>query len=133
MVDHHILYFIYRHFTKIWKISERWILIYTSMRHLLFIFLIFVSLGISSQTIGRIKQQKNQQRLQKISKNTWHFHPTRPGKLQNHRREGRNLFTGSTTSNKRRKDRIQHRINAYRFKHRIRGNEVFHKRKYKRV
>lgn len=103
------------------------------MRYLLFIFLIFVSLGITSQTGGRVKQHKNQRRLQKISHNTWHFHPTRPGKLQNHRREGRKLFTRNVTSAKRKKSRIQHRINSYRAYHRVRGNVVFARRKYKRV
>lgn len=100
------------------------------MRYLMFIFLIFVSLGISSQVGGRVKQHKNQKRLQRISHNTWHFHPTRPGKLQNHRREGRNLFTGNITTGKKRKSRIQRRINLYRDKHRVRGNVVFSKRKY---
>ena len=98
----------------------------------LFIFFIFISLSLGAQVGGRVKQHKNQRRLQKISNKTWHFQPTRPGKLQNHRREGRKLFTRNVTPGKKRKAKIQLRINSYRDRHRVRGNEVFHKRKYKR-
>jgi hypothetical protein len=98
----------------------------------LFILFMFISLSLSAQTGGRVKQRSNQRRLLKISNKTWHFNPTKPGKLQNHRREGRKLFTRSETRGGRQKARIQSRINSYRFRHRIRGNEVFHKKKYNR-
>lgn len=100
------------------------------MRFLVIVFLLF-SLGLSAQVGGRLREHKNQRRLQRISHKTWHFKPTRPGKLQNHRREGRHLFTRTVTFNKKRKSRIQHRINVARSRSRVRGNEVFYKRKYK--
>jgi len=98
------------------------------MRYL-FIFFFLISLGLSSQVGGRMREHKNQKRLQRISR-TWHFKPTKPGKLQNHWREGRHLYTRNVTSGKKRKQKVQNRINASRNRSRIRGNKVFSKRKY---
>lgn len=105
------------------------------MKRLFLILFMLFSLICSAQIGGRMKERKNQKRLHShIFKNgKWKYNPTRPGKMQTYRREGKHLFKRNITPNKRLKYKYQCQINRHRANHRIRGNEVFHKRKYKRV
>lgn len=59
---------------------------------------------------------------------SWVYKPTKPGKKQD--REQPHLFTRFRTKNKKYKDGVSARQNASRSKKRVRGNAVFHKRKY---
>jgi len=90
-----------------------------------------MTLVLNAQMGGRMKERKNQKRFQKhIFKSGWKYKPTRPGKLQSHRREGRFLFKRATTRNENYRFRYQQKINRERARRRVRGNNVFHKRKY---
>ena len=103
------------------------------MKRVLIIFFILFSFVLNAQVGGRMKERKNQKRfLKHIARSGWHYKKTSPGKLQNHRREGIKLFRWNVTSNKRLKRKIQGKINNERARKRIRGNDVFHKRKYNR-
>lgn len=98
------------------------------------IFLVLFSLAINAQIGGRMKEKKNQKRfIKQIAKSGWHYNPTRPGKVQSYRREGRQLFHRNITRNKKFKYKYQAKLNRERARRRVRGNLVFHKRKYKRV
>lgn len=87
---------------------------------------------MSAQVGGRMKERKNQKKFMRhIKMSGWHYHPTKPGKIQNHRREGRHLFYRTVTRNKDFKYKIQGRINRERSRKRVRGNVVFARRKYR--
>lgn len=104
------------------------------VRRLIIILFVLISLASHAQVGGRLKEHSNQKRFMKhIARSGWHYKPTRAGKMQSYRSEGRNLFQWNRTSNKRLKCKIQGRINKDRSRKRIHGNDVFSKRKYKRV
>lgn len=67
-------------------------------------------------------------RLFKKDRPAWVYHSTNPGRTQN--REQRYLFSRFRTKGKRYKDGIQAKQNAERSRRRVRGNSVFHHRKY---
>lgn len=101
------------------------------MRKLLVIVLLLASFLMSAQVGGRMRERKNQKRFQlHILKSGWKYHPTKPGKLQTHRREGRHLFFRSVTRNENFRNRYQAKINRDRARKRVRGNVVFSRRKY---
>jgi len=86
---------------------------------------------MNAQSGGRMRENKNQKRLLKhIYKSGWSYKKTKPGKFQSEWREGRFLFKRNVTSGKQRKRKYQSKINNNRAKKRIRGNDVFYKRKY---
>jgi hypothetical protein len=98
---------------------------------ILFVLFSFLS---HSQSGGRMKERKNQKRLlHHIAKGGWHYNPTRPGKTQSYRREGRKLFHRSVTKGEVFRSKHQAKINRDRARKRVRGNLVFAKRKYHRV
>jgi hypothetical protein len=103
------------------------------MKKTLVILLLLFSFVLNAQVGGRMKERKNQKRfLNHIAKSGWHYKKTSPGKLQNNWREGRFLYKGNVTSNKRLKRKLQGKINSERARKRIRGNDVFYKKKYNR-
>jgi len=100
----------------------------------LIILFVLLNLAVSAQVGGRIKERKNQKNFTKhIAKSGWHYRPTKPGKPYNYRREGRQLFHRNITRGKVFKYKCQAKINRERVRRRVRGNMVFHKRKYKRT
>ena len=103
------------------------------MKHLLIILFILFSTICSAQGGGRLKEHKNQKKLHFfIFKHCgWKYNPTRPGKVQTYRREGKQLFKWNRTPNKRFKYKCQEKINRQRSNRRIHGNHVFAKRKYR--
>jgi len=105
------------------------------MKRLLIIFFILFSVICSAQVGGRLKERKNQKKLHLFifKHGGWKYNPTRPGKVQTYRREGRYLFKRNITKNKRFKYKCQEKINRNRVRHRVHGNAVFTKRKYKRT
>jgi len=104
------------------------------LKRFLIILFVLLSLAISAQVGGRMKERKNQKRFIKhIAKSGWHYNPTRPGKVQNYRREGRQLFHRNITRGKKFKYKYQAKLNRDRVRKRVRGNLVFHKKKYKRT
>ena len=104
------------------------------MKHLLTILLFLCSTVLYSQGGGRMKERSNQKKLVRhIFKSGWQYKPTKPGKIQNYWREGRYLFKGNVTSNKKFKRKLQGKINRERARKRVRGNMVFSKKKYNRA
>lgn len=90
----------------------------------------FFSLTSYGQTGGRFKETKNQKKLAKyIRRNGWQERSWVPNKLKIVESD-KKLFKRYRTSNSKIKDKIQRDINYRRAKKRIRGNDVFHKRKY---
>jgi len=99
------------------------------LKRLLVIILVLISLASQAQG-GRLKERKNQKVFRHHIHTSWHYKPTKPGKAQSYRREGRQLFTKKHTNNKKFHNKLQKRINRERARKRVRGNAVFYKRKY---
>lgn len=92
---------------------------------IILIFMLLTSI-IYAQSIGRIREKRNQKKLQsKIRESGWSYRKT-PGKKSN----DVNLFHRNRTYGKTYRSKIQSRINRERNKRRIHGNDVFSKRKY---
>lgn len=81
---------------------------------------------IYAQSGGRMREKRNQKKLQgRIRESGWSYRKT-PGRKSN----DVNLFQRNRTYGKRYRSKIQNRINKERARRRIRGNDVFAKRKY---
>jgi hypothetical protein len=87
-------------------------------------------LSLSSQVGGRKLEKSNIIRRphHKRTYVTWVYRKTKPGPIQE--KEQPKLFKWNVTSNKRWARRILYKQNKLRAKKRVRGNLVFHKRKY---
>ena len=97
---------------------------------LLFILLIFLSNNTFAQIGGRVKEVQNQKRLKRhIRRSSWVDRKWVPNKLKVVEPQ-KKLFFRHRTSNSKIKDKLQKDINRKRSRRRIRGNDVFHKRKY---
>lgn len=97
---------------------------------LLFILLIFLSNTTLAQIGGKVREVKNQTKLKRhIRRSGWVDRKWVPNKLKVIEPQ-RKLFFRYRTSNSKIKEKIQKDINRKRIRRRIRGNDVFHKRKY---
>jgi hypothetical protein len=97
---------------------------------LLFILLIFLSNTTFAQIGGKIKEVQNQKRLKRhIKRSGWVERKWVPNKLKVVEPQ-RKLFFRYKTSNSKIKEKIQKDINRKRIRRRIRGNDVFYKKKY---
>jgi hypothetical protein len=89
---------------------------------------------ISAQTGGRMRERKNQKRLLyhmvHQSGGGWKYRKTPSGRGTLNTRF---LFKRNKPSIHYKRDKLQLKINRRRNLHRIHGNDVFYKRKYKRV
>ncbi len=100
------------------------------MKKYLLLILIFISLLSYSQTGGKKREgiRTIRRGLFHKSRNPWVYRKTSPGRIQN--REMSNLFRRNRTIGKNEYSKIIKRQNKLRAKRRVRGNKVFHKRKY---
>jgi len=96
-------------------------------KFLLILFLIASLIGVA-QTGGRHREGKNQKRLHHRITKKWKYRST-PG----WKNKDKSLFHWNVTKGKRSRNKMQLRINTERARRRIHGNDVFAKRKYKRV
>ena len=101
------------------------------MKKIILILLILLYIPVFSQTGGR-KSEKTKiagrRRSVKKSKPTWTYRETESGPVQD--REMPKLFKRKRTKGREENSKILERQNKLRAKRRIRGNDVFHKRKY---
>ena len=89
-----------------------------------------MSLKNYAQIGGRFKEIRNQKKLAKhIKRGGWVIRPWVPNQLKTIEIE-RKLFTRYRTNNSKFKEKIQKNINLRRNRKRIRGNDVFYKKKY---
>jgi hypothetical protein len=92
--------------------------------------LILISFNLHGQIGGKLRETKNQRKLAKhIRRSGWVERKWVPNKLKIIEPD-RKLFKRYRTTNSKIKDKLQRDINYRRTKRRIRGNDVFHKRKY---
>ena len=105
-----------------------------TLRVLILILFIFIGNGFYGQIIGgRLKEKKNQVRLFKHIKRQsgggWHYRntPSGEGTLNTSK-----LFKRQRPHDRNKRDKIQYGINRRRNLKRERGNNVFHKKKYKK-
>lgn len=102
------------------------------MKFILLILFLFFSIVSYSQVGKRLKEHKNQKKLVRhISMSGWKYKKTSPGLMQSNKREGAKLFKRVVQPNKKMIRREQSKINAKRVRSRVRGNNVFHKKKYR--
>jgi hypothetical protein len=109
---------------------------------LVLIILLFFSHQSFAQTGGRKKEKVNatswKRRLFKQRRTPWEYHKTpinlpedKPNSnILIHKNRKKVIFFWNVTKGKIETRKIQERINGKRSKRRIRGNDVFHKRKY---
>ncbi len=86
-----------------------------------------------SQAGARKKEGKTVHRslkrlLKQPKTSPWIYRKTNPGRIQD--REMSGLFRRWRTNGEKESSRIKERQNRFRAKRRVRGNRVFHKRKY---
>jgi hypothetical protein len=98
----------------------------------LILILISISLFSYSQTGGKKRESSKTIRRGLFHKppktSPWIYRKTEPGNIQN--RELPKLFKRYRTNGKKESSKILERQNRLRAKRRIRGSDVFHKRKY---
>jgi len=94
--------------------------------------LISISLFSYSQTGGKKRESSRTARrgglFHKLKTSPWIYRETESGTIQN--REFLKLFKRHRTNGKRESSKILEKQNRLRAKRRVRGNDVFHKRKY---
>jgi hypothetical protein len=104
------------------------------LRKILIVILLLLGFVISAQTGGRMRERKNQKRLlHRIvhqSGGGWKYRKTPHGKGTLNTRF---LFKRSKPAVHYERDKFQFGINRERNLRRIHGNNVFYRRKYKRV
>ena len=102
------------------------------MKNFLFFILILLSTCYYSQTGGKkkegIKTIKRGLFRKPPKTSPWIYRKTESGTIQN--REFPKLFKRYRTNGKKESSKILERQNRLRTKRRVRGNDVFHKRKY---
>lgn len=107
--------------------------IYTTMKKIILILLILFCFEGISQTGGRKLEKTNTVRRWRLFKKNpktspWIYRKTKPGIIQE--RELPKLFKRKRTNGEKENEKVIKRQNKLRTKRRVRGNEVFHKRKY---
>lgn len=103
------------------------------MKKFIVLFLILFSNFIFSQNVGgRLKEVQNQRKLRRtIFHSGWTERKWQPNHLK-HIEPERKLFFRHRTTNAKKKELIQRRINKKRERWRLRQRNKFHKRKYHR-
>ena len=103
------------------------------MKKIILIFLILFCFEGISQTGGRKLEKTNTVRRWRLLKKNpktspWIYQKTKTGPVQD--RELPKLFKRRRTNGEKENEKILKRQNKLRAKRRVRGNDVFHKRKY---
>lgn len=102
------------------------------MKKYLLLILIVLPLLNYSQTGGKKRESSRTVRrgglFHKLKTSPWIYRKTESGPIQN--REMPKLFKRHRTNGKRESSNILEKQNRLRAKRRVRGNDVFHKRKY---